>query len=344
MKLSRIIPAIAVFVLADSCAGQVRAGWDNVFQICCHSQRRPVVSNYAPNACCPQPVCATQYVQRSYYQPVTSYQTRMYYEPVTTQRTSYYYEPVASYRTSSYYDPCTCSYQQVAVPTTSYQLRAQSCPVQSWVARCVQVPVQTYQQSYYWEPVTTCTSTTVGAPIHALPGTPAPAMAAPPMGRTPGVSEQRFPATPGVSEQPGRGNGGSNTDRYYAPQPMTPGSGSSLRPRAPLTPPPTVRLDKIVAVPQGERLSPMWAEPSGVEGVVQRKDASPQVGARLLFVSTARQGLRQTTTTDRVGQFRVNLGSGEWLVYLHSAEGIPVFHSKLDVRENEGRKVTLMSR
>ena len=68
---------------------------------------------------CPQPCqpqCTTQYVQRSYYQPVTTYQQRTYYEPVTTYRTSYYYEPVTSYHYSCYYDPCTCHYQQVATP------------------------------------------------------------------------------------------------------------------------------------------------------------------------------------------------------------------------------------
>ncbi len=306
----------------DAGSRPLQAAWNNVFQVACH--HRPAVSYYAPSACCPQPVCCqTQYVQRSFYQPVTTFQTRTYFEPVTSYRTSYFYEPVQSYRYSCYFDPCTCSYQQVAIPTTSFRLRAQCCPVTSWVQRCMTVPVTTQQLAHYWEPVTTCTS--AGAPI---PATPAPALAAPPPSSGPGVSEGRIPPTPGVLEQPGRPNG-SSFERSPDPS-ARPGSGNLQRSSPP---PPTVRLDKIVAAP-----------PGNVEGQVFRGDSAPQAGARLLFVSTARQGVRQTATADTTGQFRVTLGGGEWLVYLHAADGRPVFHSKLELRENEPRKVTLVSR
>src|SRR5437870_999828 len=90
-------------VLTTVMAAPAAAGWDNVFQVTCHHCRKSVsayVPAYAPAccapaapACCPQPTCTTQYVQRSYYQPVTTYRTSSYYEPVTTYRTSYYYEP-----------------------------------------------------------------------------------------------------------------------------------------------------------------------------------------------------------------------------------------------------------
>src|SRR5581483_10106166 len=107
-------------------AAPASAAWSNVFQVCCHSCRSSASYYYAPAApacaapacapACPQPNCTTRYVQRSYYQPVTTYRTSYYYEPVTTYRTSYYYEPVTSYSYSCYYDPCSCSYQQGSTP------------------------------------------------------------------------------------------------------------------------------------------------------------------------------------------------------------------------------------
>ena len=77
-----------LLVLAGS---QAQAAWDNVFQTCCFRPRSsyyaapPVVANAAPSGC-----CQTSYVQRCYYQPVTSYKTVL--EPVTSYKTSYYYE------------------------------------------------------------------------------------------------------------------------------------------------------------------------------------------------------------------------------------------------------------
>jgi hypothetical protein len=71
---------------------------------------------------------------------------------------------------------------------------------------------------------------------------------------------------------------------------------------------------------------------------------APLPGARLLFVSADRQGEREAVTADRSGEFRVTLASGGWLVYVEGADGKPVFHSKIDVQENQNRKVTLVSR
>jgi hypothetical protein len=359
MKPFRAVFLACAFLWLDAGLNPLQAAWDNVFQVSCH--RRPAVSYYAPvavaaaPAACPQPVCTTQYVQRCYYQPVTAYTTRSYYEQVTTQQTSYYYEPVCSYRYSCYFDPCTCSYQQVAVPTTSYRLRAQSCPVTSWVQRCATVPVTTYQQAFYWEPVTTCCTTTVGAPISAVPapavGAPAvpapmvpapgfaPGIAPPQPGMAPpqpGVSEQRLAPVPGVLEQPGRDNGsGSRIERYYDPMPPASGTQRQSQPRAtPATPPPpTVRLDRIVTLPQAT-----------VEGQVISGHSIPYPGAQVLFVNMARVGLRQTATADAQGQFRAALAPGEWLVYLPGSDGKPVLHSKLEVRDNEAQRLTLVSR
>jgi hypothetical protein len=277
-------------------------------------------------------------VQRCYYQPVTSYQSRSYYEPVTTYQTSYYYEPVTSYRYSCYYDPCTCSYQQVACPVTSYRLRSQCNAVQSYVQRCSLVPVTTYQQVSYYEPVTSCYTPCVptSAPV-AVPQVPV--QTAPP----PGVSEQRQPApSPGVQEYQNRpGTGGVQSERYYpVPDPMPPASGSSFRqapvPRQgtpPAPPPPTVRLDRIVSTS------------ARVEGQLVRMNNAPLPGVRVLFVRADRQAsTEESVTADARGQFRVSLASGGWLVYMPDADGKLKLHSKLDVRANETRQVTLVSR
>jgi hypothetical protein len=244
--------ACALLVLFAEFA-PVQGAWCNVMQVCWHRSGKVTTSYYAAPGCCdpcPQPVCTTQYVQRCYYQPVTTYQTRSYYEPVTTYRTSYYYEPVISHSYSCYYDPCTCSYQQVAVPTTSYRLRSQTCPVQSWVQRCCTEPVTSYRQAFYYEPVTTCCMPPAPAPCPPLT-TPSPLLGTQP--------------PPAVSETPPR-NGTDNLPYnryYYPPNTMPPASsGSWYRPTppagagpagqvVPAAQPPKVRLDRIVAIPAG---------------------------------------------------------------------------------------------
>src|ERR1051325_6389160 len=193
------------------------AGWDNVFQPTVFWRQRPSTSSYyyvppvvvqsspivaysSPCDPCQQQKCTTQYIQRSYYQPVTTYENRTVMEQVTSYRTSYYYEPITTVRYSSYYDPCTCSYQQVATPSTSYQLREQKCPVQSWVSRCVQVPVQSYQKVDYLQPQTTCCQTTLGAPIIGTSAPPmmpmAPSITPPTIEGPPKISTERTPAKP----------------------------------------------------------------------------------------------------------------------------------------------------
>jgi hypothetical protein len=168
MKPLRVLVACCALGVLAADAVPARAAWDNVFQVCWF-HRQPVTTGYyaAPvvpvqaysSPCCnpcPQPTCTTYYVQRCYYQPVTTYVSRSYYEPVTTYRTSYYYQPVTTYRYSCYVDPCSGCPQQVAVPCTSYQLQSRCCPVQSWVQRCCSVPVTSYQRCSYWEPHTSC--------------------------------------------------------------------------------------------------------------------------------------------------------------------------------------------
>ncbi len=345
--------ALAVLVAAD---GPAQAAWNNVFQVSCFHRRRVAVANYAPccptpvvaaaPACpCPQPVCTTQYVQRSYYEPVTTYQQQTYYEPVTTYQTSYYYEAVCSYRYSCYYDPCTCSYQQVAQPVTSYQLRSKCNAVTSYLQRCQMVPVQSYKLSCRLEPVTTCCTPACPTAPCCNGGTPA-VGAAPsvPNGGHPGVGEQQQPVVPVqplptqkpiVGEQTNPGGTGFRRFPETSPPPMPGADGSSYRqPRPPVSsPPPQVRFDRIASLSNHT-----------LEGQVVDASRAPQAGARLLFVSADADGRRQSSTADSEGQFRATLAAGSWLVYVRNREGTPVFQAKVEVNENQPRSVTLVSR
>jgi hypothetical protein len=336
----------------------VSAGWDNVFQPTLFERCRkptttaqyyvpPVLVQYQPavvaqsSPCdrCEQKKCTTNYVQRSYYQPVTTYETKTVMEQVTTMRTSYYQEPVTSYRYSSYYDPCTCCYKQVAVPTTSYQLRAQSCPVQSWVSRCVQVPVQGYQKVDYWQPQTTCCTTTLGAPILGT-GPPPQIQTVPSM--TPIQSERpniSGTVTPGSNSNPNQYN------NYYPPIERVPEirNPMSWRPQlsAPVpvqtnapqpNPQPSVKFDRIAVGPD-----------SRVEGQIVRSDNSPKPNAKVLFIN-ASTGKRHTITANTAGRFQVDLPAGSWHVYLHGADDLPIHHSRIDVNGAQFRQVNLVSR
>jgi hypothetical protein len=353
--LRRIVWACVLGTFAAG-ATPASAAWNNVFQVTCfHCRKQPVaVSNYAPNPCCnpcPQ-VCTTQYVQRCYYQPVTSYETRSYYEPMTTYRTSYYYEPVTSYRYVSFYDPCSCSCQQVAVATTCYQLRSQCCPVQSWVQRCYQVAVTNYRQVSYYEPVTTC-SNPCPAPCPPPCPTPAPAVStappvatptpgvttSPPSGTQPGVTEQRGTSAPGANGTSGSPLFDQRYDQRNYPvpaNPMPPASGSSLRPvppQLPVTPPPSVKLDRITAVPRPT-----------LEGQIVTRENRPHGGVQLLLVSATKESSRHPVTADASGNFQVHLPAGEWLVYTQNGNGKPVLLSKVELVEHESRKMTLVSK
>lgn len=363
-----LLKAVCALVVTVATVAPASAGWDNVFQPTLFGRSRqptstsqyyvpPVVVQSSPvvvaqAASCPQPCpqpacqqqqqCTTKYVQRSYYQPVTTYQTQTVMEQVTTYRTSYYYEPVTSYRYSAYYDPCTCSYQQVAVPTTSYQLREQKCPTQAWVSRCVQVPVQGYQKVDYWQPQTTCCQTTEGAPVYnnstppPPPVTNAPSMT--PIERAPEIQKSTTPATsnprptmmdsyyPPIEKTPENRNTTPNTSwqpQLGAPVPVKP---VAPQPQAP------VKMDRIAVGPN-----------SVVEGQVLRADNSPKPNAKVLFVN-ASTGQRQTIYSNVSGRFQTELPSGSWHVYVHGANDLPVYQSRVDVSGGQFRQVSLVNR
>lgn len=366
MRPLRLSLWCSVLMLAG--ASQAQAAWDNVFQVTCFGcfKKPAVQANYyappppSPCSTCQQPCqpsCTTQYYLRSYYQPVTTYRTSCYYEPVTTYRTSYYYEPVVSYRYSSYYDPCTCSCQQRAVPVTSYQLRAQSCPVTTYLQRTQLVPETVQKLSYYYEPVTQCCQTTVGAPIPATPGAPPPSGPPAPGGPSGpgGVQESPYynPPPSGVTESSRSLPNGSTSIRPPLPDtqsrytPQSPDNGGTYRqpalqspvpaqpvPAKETQPPPIVRIDRIVKAD----------DTPNVEGQVVLGDSNPRSGARVEFVSADQLGAKQTVTADEKGEFKVNLSSGGWLVYIHDENGKPVYKEKVEVKENQPCRMVLTSR
>jgi hypothetical protein len=313
----------------------------------------PVQAYSSPCDTCQQPVqqCTTKYVQRCYYQPVTTYTTKTFYEPVTTYTTKTYYEPVTTYRYSCYYDPCSCSYQQVATPCTSYQARQQSCPVQSWVQRCSQVPVTSYQQVNYWEPQTSCCSTPCAAPCQQP--------CAQPQQQQPCAPQQQQPLVPQPSQSYSPGLGGTvpqtvapptvqekqGTGQYYQQQQGSEQSlnrqvspnGKLLSPAPsaprPIQPPPGVKLDRI-------------ASNSGpaIQGQVVGDRNAPKAGVQVIFVSAKRQAPEKTVTSNVAGQFEVELPAGDWLVYLRSADGQQVYHSKFTVEGSQRAPIMLVSR
>jgi len=373
--------AIALAVVGLSGAS-ANASWCNAFEVCWHRNQNTTARYYAPPAsvayyaapaatsyyvapavsyyqapaaascapscapsCTPCQTCQTNYVQRSYYQPVTEYQSQSYYEKVTSYSTSYYYEPVTSYSYSSYYDACSCSYQQVAQPTVSYSLRAQSCPVDNWVQRCQKVPVTTYKMAYYYEPVTTCSSSpVVAAPAPCSTCNNTPAAQAPAANLTPQPSYyppndanwQKPPA--GVSEST-RTPGNLPYDRSYPPpgEKMPNASGSSYQPNrqgnapgqriqtAPAqSPAPSVHLDRFVSAPR-----------NNVGGQVVLPNWRPATATRLIFINAERQEGRKEVATDNTGRFEAQLTRGNWLVYIEDAQGKPVFSQEINVRNND---------
>lgn len=199
----------------------------------CQSSPAPVLAFSPPPVAVAPPApqttqqCTTNYVQRSYYQPVTTYESRSFYEPVTTMQTSFYYEAVTSYQTSFYPDPCSCGYIAKSCPVTSFQLRQKNCPVQSWVQRCAQVPVTSYKQMFYLEPQTTCCNTTIGAAVPCPNGNCPQTPQAPPVNPTPSYSP------PPVIEQPRPAPAGPSVGTTSNWQPI--GSLTTASPAAPAT-------------------------------------------------------------------------------------------------------------
>ncbi len=298
------------------------AAWNNVFQVCCHRDQVSV-SNFASDCCdpCPQPQCTTRYVQRCYYEPVTTYKRKTWYEPVPRYRTSHYYEPCTTPRHSCYYDPCTCRYRQVATPVTSYRLRSRCNAVTSYLQRCQLVPVTSYRQRTYYQAITECCdpcSTRRAPSVQQGPVTTEP----PPVTK-PRVEEGNG-QTPRIKEESSNNGGASRFPPVRRGEP-------AYRPiprRADL------KLDRTVSLAD-----------YNVEGTVTDRERYPQGRARLLFVSADRQGVQRSITADENGKFQAQLASGRWLIYVRdSRTGRPIYQTRLDVEDRGFRRVSLTSR
>ncbi len=331
---------LAILTLASLETPGLQAAWNSSFQTTCLFRRNKpttTTSNYAPvvaapvvaNPISPCNTCNTQYVQRSYYEPVTSYERKTYYEPVVATQTSYYYEPVTTYRYSCFYDPCSCSQKQVATPETSYQLRTALKPVTTYVEKVGYQPTPGYRQAFYYEPVTTCTqtttTTTVGSPILA-PSLGAPAFIPQPPCATPtpalvppGVNEQRlFPSPTGAAPA----SGGSiapvsgrvtSTDfprvLLAAPQVFTPPA-----PSQPVRP------------PEFNRLTSRGRDYTQLNGSVG------SANNRVVFIPTSKELFSEETRSNQAGRFNIRLASGTYSVYAENGNGRPVFVQNIEVR------------
>lgn len=313
--------AVSLLLLAP---GFASAAWDNVFQLtCCGTPR---TSAYQSNAssCCPQPCCPqTAYVQRSFYQPVTTYKPVVSCEPVTSYRTSYYYEPVQSCTYSCYVDPCTGCSQQVATPVTSYKLRSKCDAVTSYVQRVSYQPVVAYRQSFYYDPVTVTPScNTCAAPTQYYAG--------PPVAANPPVTqEQTYP--PASSPPPPLNQPLEN--RTMPAAPGGPYGADKVNPQTsiPVRPiPATLRPDRIAS------------RDTNINGTVVR-DSRVIPGVRLRFVSASGHEYIPAQA-DAAGKFQVSLASGSWKVYTEDTTGRPNFHSDINVNGSESRNVVLVSR
>lgn len=250
----------ALMVLAGwTIAGPAHAGWQSPFELTCFRKHQPQTVYYmpapvvaaSPNCCnppvvahyTPPQICTTNYVAKTYYQPVTTYQAQTYSEPCTQYRTSYYYEPVTSYRYSYAYDPCNCSYQTIATPQTSYALKAQTTPVTTYVQKTQMVPVTQYRQMTYYEPQQSCCTPTPAPAAVAGPIVPAPPA---------GVQENRMPSAPPAGVQENR-----NTTSPLSPYTNNPpANGTRNQVRSPANaaqPAVTARPDRVTSNDNGWR-------------------------------------------------------------------------------------------
>jgi hypothetical protein len=308
MRISTGLFAVLTIGWTFGFVSDATAAWNNVFHSTCRGGRSYYSGSfYAPPApaCCPE----VKYVQRTYYQPVTTYKMETVLEPVTTYKTSYYWEPFTKTRYTSYYDPCTRCTQTVAEPVTAYRLRSQCSPVQSYVQRCRMVPVTEMRKSYYLEAVTVnpcdnpCNTGVPPIPGVAEPGPSGPGSGAPRIGET--GEPPRIPPA-GIQES------------YPKP------SGST-----------SARFDRIASLPNTGRIQGMFVRDDRI---------TPKPNSRIRFVSLSNTDEEVAVQTDGNGSFSVNLPAGEYSLRILGNDGKFVHHSTIKVNRDDNRIVTLVSR
>jgi hypothetical protein len=293
------------------------AGWDNVFQVCCHDCRpRTRAAFFRSDPCCePQPQRRVEYQRSYYYEPVTVMKPERYTEEVPVQVKSYYYEPVTTYTRSSYYDPCTGCYQDICVPKTSYVRKEQCSTVMRYVERMRMVPVQTTRKIEVTRPVVTYyyPEQRRYVPDCEL-STPAPA-----------PSVERLPSSP-PSVTPDRG-------------------GSELIPPSNL---PTQPQSLPRSMPPGKvnaRTTSRPAGPASVRGEVVLSDqVTPRPGAKLVFVNATDLKTREYATADQFGNFDLQLPAGDWFMYVGNGDGKASFQRKITIADAKARNFLVVSR
>jgi hypothetical protein len=153
-------------------------------------------------------------------------------------------------------------------------------------------------------------------------------------GSPPSVTEQQQTAPPPVINE----QRNPQFDKYYGPS-MPPASYRQMppvgqpAPQQPVQPAPSIKLDRIA-----------FGTETPVQGQLVSSNSAPQANAKLLFVSAQRQAPQQNVTTDGAGQFHVTLAPGGWLVYVDAPDGRQVFHSRIEVTEQNAVPMRLVSR
>ena len=316
------VPLLAAVGLLTS-APVASAGWDNVFQVCCHDCKpRRRASYYAAEPCPEQR--EVRYEQRCYYEPVTVMKPERYTEEVPVRVRSYYWDPVTTYTRSSYYDPCTGQCQDICVPRTSYVRKEQCNTVMRYVERIRMVPTQVNRKVCESRPVVTyygpVTKRYENCDTCELP----PAGAGP----APRVDELRQ-NPPSVLPE----SSGSTIPPLRDPLPTTPNSRSRY------APPPSTYTGKVNA-----RTTSRTA-PAAVRGeVVANDQLTPRPGAKLVFVNADDLKQREYVTADAFGNFDLKLPAGEWHMYVGHGDGRASYHKKVSIGEYEARQFTVVSR
>lgn len=299
----------AALAIASGASG-ASAGWDNVFQLTCNNERR----SYYVRDDCPKPERRVEYVQRSYYTPVTEWKRETYKVPVRETVKSYYWEPVKSYTYKSYYDPCSGTCQEIAEPRTSYVLKEQCNSVERFVEKTRLVPVRSYREvtettpvvTYYYPPTVRQSNYTV----------PAPPIGAPRLDEFRSVPNGAAPETIAPTDLP-------TTGTNY-PRPMPPAKPSASR---------------SVPVPAHT------ASHARLRGeVVANDQITPKAGSKLVFVNATNHEDRKYAKANAFGEFDTTLPAGDWYLYVDRGDGQAVRYKKLTIAANDQREFKLVSR
>ncbi len=312
-----VAPALAAVALLTT-ADIAHAGWDNVFQVACWDCRPRARTSYSPPV--QHSSAKTEIVERCGVETITVMKPTVVREEVSVQVKSYYWDPVTTYTQRSYYNSATGCSEDISVPRTSY-VRKESCnTVMKYVERMKMVPTEVQRKVCEKTPVTTIIGPTTKSYSYDCDncGLPPTSSSAPPR-------VEVMPSSPPSVMQ----------DQRIPPQSMPTISNSMQRPAKSTTTQPytgkvNARTTSSSAIVRGE--------------VVQSDRATPNAGAKLVFVSKSDYAVREFVTADEFGTFDVKLPAGEWLVYLGNGNGRAERNSTVTVGSYDAKNLTVVSR